>query len=256
MWCLAPQQNWRLTPITRGGIETYNAHMNPIDQPITEDDIANFLANTPDFFERHAELLATVQLSSGHGSRAVSLQERQAGLLRDKIKGLEAKVVEMIRHGQENVGIADKLQRCTRNLLLTAHARDLPETIVNELKTQFAIPQAAIKLWHFNGIFSGEDFCTGVSEDVQAFASSLTVPYCGLNSGFEAASWLPEPTQAASLAMIPLRNDPSQEAFGLLVLASPDVERFQSDMGTEFLTQIGDLASAALTRLLPLAFTE
>jgi uncharacterized protein YigA (DUF484 family) len=26
--------------------------------PITEDDIANYLANTPDFFERHAELLA------------------------------------------------------------------------------------------------------------------------------------------------------------------------------------------------------
>ena len=25
--------------------------------PITEDDIANYLANTPDFFERHAELL-------------------------------------------------------------------------------------------------------------------------------------------------------------------------------------------------------
>jgi hypothetical protein len=41
--------------------------MNPIDQPITEDDIANFLANTPDFFERHAELLATVQLSRQPG---------------------------------------------------------------------------------------------------------------------------------------------------------------------------------------------
>jgi uncharacterized protein YigA (DUF484 family) len=38
-------------------------------------------------FERHAELLATVQLSSGHGSRAVSLQERQAGMLREKIRG-------------------------------------------------------------------------------------------------------------------------------------------------------------------------
>ncbi len=79
--------------------------MNPsersIQNPITEDDIANFLANTPDFFERHAELLATVQLSSGHGGRAVSLQERQAGMLRDKIKALESKMVDMIRHGQE-----------------------------------------------------------------------------------------------------------------------------------------------------------
>jgi uncharacterized protein YigA (DUF484 family) len=54
--------------------------------PITEDDIANYLAITPDFFSRHATLLATVQLSSGHGTRAVSLQERQAEMLRDKIK--------------------------------------------------------------------------------------------------------------------------------------------------------------------------
>ena len=163
--------------------------MNPTEHthnhPITEDDIAGFLANTPDFFERHAELLATVELSSGHGGRAVSLQERQAGLLRDKIKTLEGKVVEMIRHGAENVVIADKLQRCTRNLLLTAHARDLPETIVRELKGQFAIPQAAIKVWRVNGIFTGESFCTDVSRDAQAFASSLSAPYCGANSGFD-----------------------------------------------------------------------
>lgn len=225
--------------------------MNPIAPSITEDDIANFLANTPDFFERHAELLASVELSSGHGGRAVSLQERQAGLLRDKIKTLEARVVDMIRHGQENVGIAEKLQLCTRNLLLTAHARDLPATIVSELKTQFSVPQAAIKIWLVNGIFSQESFCTDIGTDTQAFASSLTSPYCGVNSGFEAANWLPEPSAAMSLALIPLREGPGEPAFGMLVLASPDSERFQSTMGTDFLEQIGDLAGAALTRLLP-----
>ena len=57
--------------------------------PITEDDIANYLVNTPDFFDRHAELLASVQLSSPHSQRAVSLQERQATLLREKIRMLE-----------------------------------------------------------------------------------------------------------------------------------------------------------------------
>lgn len=225
--------------------------MNPIDPSITEDDIANFLANTPDFFERHAELLATVQLSSGHGVRAVSLQERQAGLLRDKIKLLEGKVVEMIRHGQENVVISEKLQRCTRNLLLTAHARELPSTIVKELKTQFAIPQAAIKVWLVNGIFSQESFSTNIGSDTQAFASSLTTPYCGVNSGFEAANWLPDPAAAQSIALVPLREAPGQPAFGMLVLASPDAERFHADMGTDFLEQIGDLSGAALSRLLP-----
>ena len=66
-------------------------------QGITEADIANYLAQTPGFFERHAELLGSVQLTSPHGQRAVSLQERQMEMLREKIKGLELKIIEMIR---------------------------------------------------------------------------------------------------------------------------------------------------------------
>ena len=68
--------------------------------PITEDDIAQFLTNTPGFFERHAEVLASVQITSPHGARAVSLQERQAEMLREKIKGLEHRIMEMVRTGQ------------------------------------------------------------------------------------------------------------------------------------------------------------
>ena len=81
----------------------------PTFPPITEDDIANYLANTPDFFERHASLLAAVQLTSPHSHRAVSLQERQAEMLREKIKALELKAAAMIRHGHENTAIADRL---------------------------------------------------------------------------------------------------------------------------------------------------
>jgi len=54
-------------------------------QGITEDEIANYLIHTPGFFERQAGLLAAVQLVSPHGGRAVSLQERQMEMLRDKI---------------------------------------------------------------------------------------------------------------------------------------------------------------------------
>ena len=86
-------------------------NVHPAVPPITEDDIAQFLVNTPDFFERHAPLLASVQLTSPHGQRAVSLQERQAEMLREKIRHLELKMAEMLRHGQENVVIAQRLQR-------------------------------------------------------------------------------------------------------------------------------------------------
>src|SRR5215217_7577580 len=120
---------------------------NPAMNPITEDDIANYLANSPDFFERHAQLLASVQLTSPHGNRAVSLQERQAEMLREKIKALEHRVMDMVRHGNENVIIADRLHRWARKLFEVRSARELPRTLVAEIEGQFMVPQVAIKVW-------------------------------------------------------------------------------------------------------------
>jgi uncharacterized protein YigA (DUF484 family) len=54
------------------------------------------------------------------------------------------------------------------------------------------------------------------------------------------------------VAVVPLRRAKGQTAFGLLVLASPDSQRFHSHIGTDFLTRLADLSSAALLRLQPL----
>ena len=227
-------------------------------QGITETDIANYLANTPGFFERHAELLGSVQLTSPHGQRAVSLQERQMEMLRDKIRGLEAKIIEMIRYGQDNVSIADRLHRWTRTLMLVTQPAELPDVLVRELMHQFMIPQGGIRVWGAAAAFATHDFAQPVGDDIKLFAGSLTLPYCGVNSGFEAAQWLDEPTGAKSMALIPLRAEAADAAtnapttaFGMLVLASPDPTRYTADMGTEFLARIGEIAGAALSRLLP-----
>ena len=219
-------------------------------QGITEADIANYLAASPGFFERHAELIGSIQLTSPHGQRAVSLQERQMEMLRDKIKGLERQIIEMIRHGQDNVGIADKLHRWTRALMLTANAADLPDVLVRELKHQFQIPQGAVRIWGGADAFASLPFASRVGDEVRSFATSLAAPYCGANAGFEAAQWLDDPAHVQSMALIALRRDSQDSAFGLLVLASPDATRYTADMGTEFLARIGEVASAALTRLL------
>jgi uncharacterized protein YigA (DUF484 family) len=220
--------------------------------PITEDDIANYLANSPDFFERHAQLLASVQLTSPHGNRAVSLQERQAEMLREKIKALEHRVMDMVRHGNENMIIADRLHRWARSLFQVRSGRALPATLAAEIRSQFMVPQVAIKVWDVASRYREEEFAQGVSEDAKSFASSLTQPYCGVNSGFEAVNWLDDTAMAMSVSLIPLREGAANStgpAFGMLVLASPDHQRFQSGMGTDFLERIAELASAALSRL-------
>ncbi|MEO8857336.1 MAG: DUF484 family protein [Burkholderiaceae bacterium] len=223
-----------------------------IPNPITEDDIANYLANAPDFFERHAELLASVHLSSPHSKRAVSLQERQAEMLRDKIKLLEHRLMDMIRHGNENALLSDRLLRWAGSLFHSAEAAALPEQIAGQIKDQFSVPQVAIKVWDVSSPHAARAFARGVSEDAKLFASSLSEPFCGANTGFEAVTWLDEPAAAASIALLPLRAAQSgalAPAFGLLVLSSPDAQRFHSGMGTDFLQRVAETASAALARL-------
>ncbi len=229
---------------------------NPLEQtlnnPITEDDIAHYLSITPDFFLRHAELLGAVQLTSPHSNRAVSLQERQAEMLREKIKLLEHRIMEMIRNGTDNVLLSDKVLRWAGALLQSKDTAALPARIADEIALQFAVPQVALRVWDVAGEFAAERFAQGVSDDAKVFASSLSEPFCGLNTGFEAVSWLGEPDAVSSIALVPLRVGPMgspSPAFGMLVLASGDAQRFTSGMGTDFLARIGELASAALSRL-------
>ena len=217
---------------------------------ITEHDIANYLVNTPGFFMRHAELLASVQLTSPHGQRAVSLQERQMEMLRERIKGLEQKIIEMIRNSQDNMAIADRLHQWTMRLLLTRDAAQLPQVLPADLQQRFQIPQVALRVWGVAEAFADLPAAQPVSDDLRAFAGSLSLPYCGANAGFEASAWFDEAAAVQSMAMLPLRAAEGDDAFGLLVLGSPDPHRFEATMGTDYLARIAELASAALTRLL------
>jgi len=214
--------------------------------PITQDDIANYLANTPDFFERHAELLASVQLTHPHSQRAVGLQERQALMLRDKIKSLEHRIMDMIRHGHENMVLTDKLHRWACDML-AAPAADLPVLAVDNIRELFQVPQVALRLWDVSDADAA--YAQGVTPSVREQAAALETPYVGASAGFEAVQWLGEPAQAASVALMALRPAPGQDAFGLLVLASPDAQRFNSQMGTELLERLAQLAGAALSVL-------
>jgi uncharacterized protein YigA (DUF484 family) len=134
---------------------------------LTEDDIAHYLLNTPDFFERHAEVLASVHLTSPHGKRAVSLQERQAEMMREKIRELELRMMDMMRHGTENEVLIERMQRWMKTLLMTNNARDLPHTIADHIQHDFMVPQVAIKVWGVSEAFQIEPFAQSVIDPIK-----------------------------------------------------------------------------------------
>jgi uncharacterized protein len=239
-------------------------------------EVAEYLLANPGFFDEHAELLATIRLANPHGKAAVSLQERQMEMLREKNKHLERRLAELLRYGHENDSIAAKFNRWTMRVTAERDAYALPRAVSQGLTEVFDVPQAALRVWDLAEPYREADFARHVGEEVRIFANSLATPYCGANTGFEAAQWLlsgesaaaaasaasdsaapdaasPESAATQSIALVALRDPHANDegaTFGLLVMGSPDPRRFHEGMATDFLTQIGGLASAALSRLL------
>lgn len=217
--------------------------------PFTEDDISNYLLQNPDFFQRHAELLASVQLSNPHHGRAVSLQERQAQMLREKIRSLEHKLVEVIRAAQETLAQQDKLNDWVQSLWLCTDDTRLPEVLVQGLVERYGISQGAIRLWDVRPEFAHLPFAQGGTDNVKALAASMPTPYCDVNKDLEPSGWFAQPALVRSMAMVPLRRDAQSPPVGLLVLGSDDGQRFHESMETQLLARLGELACAALIRL-------
>ena len=212
--------------------------------------VARFLADNPHFFEEHPELTSKLKLTSPIGGRTVSLQERQMEVLREKIKALDLRFAELMRVAQENDAITGKFQAWMHSLLLARNDVDLPHVLIDGLQTIFSVPQATLRIWGVAEEFSHTWFAAEVSEDARIFSNSLSMPFCGPNNDFEAASWLEDGASMQSVAILSLRAGPASSTFGLLVLGSPDPARFTADMATDFLVRIGDTTSAALTCLL------
>lgn len=217
-------------------------------------DVAAYLQSNPQFFEDHAELLATVQLTSPHSHRAVSLQERQMEILREKNKGLELRLADLMRHGHDNDRTQQRMHAWQLRLLGEPDSHALPYAVQDGLQQVFDVPAVALKLWDVAEQYVHMEVVQGGTDDLRLFAEGLRAPYCGANAGFEAAGLL-ELDEVASIAMVALRppvraaGEVPGAAFGLLVLGSSDARRFHEGMGTAYLAQIGEVAGAALNRL-------
>ncbi len=211
--------------------------------------VARYLADNPHFFEEHAGLLGSVRLSSPLTGKTVSLQERQMEVMRDKYRTLELRMAELVRTAEDNAAIANKFHAWTQALLAARHDADLPRALVDGLRLHFGVPQATLRLWNVQPEHAAAWFADGVSEDARLFANSLLAPYCGSNHDFEAVRWLDDAASVQSTVILPLRGAGAGAAFGLLILGSPDPERFAAHMATDFLTHIGATASAALAAL-------
>lgn len=219
-------------------------------ESLSAEDIALFLKENPEFFQDHADLFANLRVPHPNETRAISLGERQIMILRAKTKELEWKLAGLVNNASGNQKIGKSVHTWCCDMLAESDASIIPAHIVRSLSDLFELPAIALRLWNVS-VLEDSEFTQDASDSIKKYAQELTQPYCGPAQGQEAAKWLDEPSSLAIMALRPPGSaGPAGEPFGLLVLGSDDVDRFTADMGTAFLSTIGDLAGASLSRLL------
>ena len=212
------------------------------------DEVAQYLLDNPQFFEEHAELVSSITIPHPHGGRTISITERQMLSLRDKNRQLEGKMGELLEFGEENDTIGEKMHRLGVAMIAAATFQSVLHTLNLHLRDDFAIPHVAVRLWDQPEGTSELPEFADVGKELQEFAETLVQPYCGSTSGFETSSWFGDAARhIRSQALIAMRNGGG--TIGMIALGSEEPQRFFSGMGTLYLERLGEMASAALARV-------
>ncbi|HMU63600.1 MAG TPA: DUF484 family protein [Nitrosomonas sp.] len=213
------------------------------------EDVAQYLQENPQFFETYADMLAEIKIPQPYDGRAISISERQISTLREKNKLLQEKLHELINIGENNDTIGEKMHRLAVSLLEFNSVEELLHGLNYNLCEDFSIPHVVMRLWYLNDIKSNQkrpEFST-VSKTVRISVESMRKPYCGPQVSDDIKPWFGQDAKyLQSFSIIPLRR---KRTIGLLVMGSPDAERFYPDMGTLYLERLGELVSSALARL-------
>jgi uncharacterized protein YigA (DUF484 family) len=210
---------------------------------LDSDSVATWLKQHPEFFESHSALLADINLPHPHGTHAVSLSERQMQAMRDKNRALEARMGELIGYAGANDATSGKVHRLAVSLIGAHTLSAVLDIVHHQLRDDFAVPHSAIRLWGLKGDDELTEFAL-VQAELREFVSHMEAPHCGHHAVYETSRWFEEEApNLRSFAMMPLRDSIT---FGVLLLASPDENRFYPDMGTFYLNRIADLVGAAL----------
>lgn len=196
----------------------------------------------------HPELLAELEIPHQVG-KATSLIERQVGVLRGNLKASEKRLRELMDIARDNERLAQSRHRIAINLLGAHDLIDVVSVVLDELKNELKAEFADIKLFSDNAELVEKHpglFVPTNAPELNLFSTMLKHknPVCGRGSVEQSAFLFGDKAEdVASAAIIPLVAGAD---LGLLGLGASDAERFQSSMGTQFLTQVGELVSAAL----------
>ena len=215
---------------------------DPIEKVVRE-----FLRDNPDFLDKNTDILETMVLPHNSG-KAVSLVERQVGVLRDRNKEMRSRLENMLLTAKDNDLLFEKTKRLVLNLLEAKTLGALVEAVYDSLGKDYGIEFYSLTLFGDEKKLPRTMAQIASTEKANERVGTLigaNRAVCGILREDEMMFLFGERgRQVGSVAAVPLRYD---SLYGILAVGNRDPNFYKSSMGTLFLSYIAEI----LNRVLP-----
>jgi len=224
----------------------------PSEELSWEEAVSRYLEDNPEYFERRPDILAAIRLPHVERGKAISLIERQVQVLRDRNLAVQQQMRELVTVARENDILSERLHRFAVAMVDSASLDDVLDTAKDMLRQEFKLDAVVILLnAEVDGHHGRPEFITAGDEEFQALIKQCRAkgPVCGGRYETETMAYLFSElaSEIKSTTLIALKG-PLRE--GLLCMGSRDPHRFHPEMGTIYLTRLGELLMRGVARYL------
>ncbi len=207
---------------------------------LKEHEVADYLHRHPDFFSRHEYLLEEMTIPHHETGKAISLIERQIGLIRDQKHQLKQQLQQLTVAARTNETLMRRFQEMILNLIASDEIEQAVSYIRDALREDFHAD--AVELLLFD--------CPGREESVSRDDPRLKALETVINGRRTVCGhFKPEQIELlfgkagqkiASAVVIPLCGEEAS-CLGLLAIGSIDPKRYHPEMGTVFVSHLGSV---------------
>ena len=209
--------------------------------------VREFLRENPDFLDKNTDILETMILPHNSG-KAISLVERQVGVMRERNKEMRSRLDNMLQTAQDNDLLFEKTKRLVLNLLEAKTLGSLVEAVYDSLGKDYGIEFYSLTLFGDEKKLPRTLARIASTEKANERVGTLigaNRTVCGVLREDEMVFLFGERgRQVGSVAAVPLRYD---SLYGILAVGNSDPNFYKSSMGTLFLSYVAEI----LNRVLP-----
>jgi uncharacterized protein YigA (DUF484 family) len=207
-----------------------------------------FLRDNPRFLDDNPDILESLSLPHNSGT-AVSLVERQVGVMRDRNKEMRNRLDNMLATAHDNDLLFEKTKRLVLNLLEAKNLPAMVEIIYDSLGKDFEIDFYSLTLLGDENSLPRTMARVASVEKASEKVSTLigsNRAVCGVLREEEMTFLFGEKgLQVGSVAAVPLRYN---NLYGILAIGNADPNFYKSSMGTLFLSYIAEVVNRILPK--------